>query len=319
MIGGDNRSVVSRLHIHQDRIDYFTNEITKMVNKAKGKNFVFNEDKAGGKTPSSILKDFELWGISTINSASGEDDDSKYKRLVDVVDMTLDPNVQQLIALRREEERLMEEIVNIPKIALGQQSGYVGAKTQAGTIAQSNLGTASLYQGFVGFIEHQLRHALNQYKLGAISEDENDIPVVGTDGIRYLKIMKDFQFEEIGTYIKIRDFIDEQARERLLGMAQAFAQNQAITFEDYLNIEQCRTFTELRAELMYAVRKRVRDAEKQQQMQMQMMQMQQEAQLQASVAPEQLRQEGANYRKEVEVASQMPPQGQEPQDPNLEM
>ena len=319
MIGGDNRSVVSRLHIHQDRIDYFTNEITKMVNKAKGKNFVFNEEKAGGKTPSSILKDFELWGISTINSASGEDDDSKYKRLVDVVDMTLDPNVQQLIALRREEERLMEEIVNIPKIALGQQSGYVGAKTQAGTIAQSNLGTASLYQGFVGFIEHQLRHALNQYKLGAISEDENDIPVVGTDGIRYLKIMKDFQFEEIGTYIKIRDFIDEQARERLLGMAQAFAQNQAITFEDYLNIEQCRTFTELRAELMYAVRKRVRDAEKQQQMQMQMMQMQQEAQLQANVAPEQLRQEGANYRKEVEVASQMPPQGQEQQEPDLEM
>lgn len=319
MIAGTNRSVVSRLHTLQDRIDYLTNKISQMVDKAKGKNFVFNEDKAGGKMPSEILNDFELWGITVVNSNTGEDDDTKYKRLVDVVDMTMDGNIQQLVALRREEERLMEEIVNIPKIALGQQSGYVGAKTQAGTIAQSNLGTAHLYQGYIKFIEYQLRHALNQYKLGAIYEDENDIPVVGTKGSEYLKVTKDFQFEEIGTYLKVRDFIDDQSRERLLSIALAFAQNQVITYEDYLNIEQCTTFTELRAELRQSLRRLSKEREKQQQMQMMMAQMEQQANLEGKVAPEQVRQEGANYRKGMEVAAQTQAQNQEQPSEDLVM
>jgi hypothetical protein len=307
MVMGENRSVVARLHQHQDRIDYITNEITKMMNRAKGKVYLINKQKLGSSTAKDVISDFERMGIHvTDGSATGEDFVAgQDARMVEVVDMTLDPNIQQLVSLRREEERLMEEIVNIPKVALGQQSGYVGAKTQAGTIAQSNLGTTYLYQGFVEFFEKQLAFALNQYKVSLMGESENDIPVVGTRGKQYLKITEDFQFEELGVYIKVKDFMDEQARERLIGLAQAAMQNQTIDMLDYIRIEKCKTYTEVINELDYSINKKKREAEKQQAM----MQMMQQAQMEQQMAQQQnmqsMKEDGANYRKELDIQGQM--------------
>ena len=303
MVMGENRSVVARLHQHQDRIDYITNEITKMMNRAKGKVYIINKQKLGSSAAKDVISDFERIGIHISDgSATGEDfvagQDSK---LVEVVDMTLDSNVQMLMTLRREEERLMEEIVSIPKVALGQQQGYVGAKTQAGTIAQSNLGTSYLYQGFVQFVEKQLAYALNQYKVTLIDEPETTIPVVGTKGKQYLKVTKEFQMEELGVYIKVKDFIDDTARERIIQIAQAAMQNQQIDILEYLQIEKCNTYTELENQLEYTLNKKKRDAEKQQQMQMMQQQMMQEQQMQQQAGMQQMKEEGANYRKEMDV------------------
>jgi hypothetical protein len=307
MVMGENRSVVARLHQHQDRIDYITNEITKMMTRAKGKVYLINRQKLGTATPKDVISDFERMGIHiTDGSATGEDfvagQDS---RMIEVVDMTLDSNIQLLMQLRQEEERLMEEIVSVPKIALGQQSGYVGAKTQAGTIAQSNLGTTYLYQGYIQFIEKQLGFALNQYKLSLMDEPETEIPVVGSRGKEYLKMIKDFQFEEMGVYIKVKDFIDEQARERLLALAQASMQNQAIDMLDYLRIEKAKTYTDLMNELEYSLNKKKRDAEKQQAMMQMMQQAQQEQQMAQQQQVAGMKEDGANYRKEIEVQGKM--------------
>lgn len=313
MVMGENRSVVARLHQHQDRIDYITNEITKMMTRAKGKVYLINRQKLGSSTAKDVISDFERMGIHiTDGSATGEDFVAgQDARLVEVVDMTLDPNVQQLVSLRREEERLMEEIVNIPKVALGQQQGYVGAKTQAGTIAQSNLGTTYLYQGFISFIEKQLSFALNQFKISLIDEKETEIPVVGTTGKEYLRLTKEFQFQELGVYLKVRDFIDEQAKERLIGLAQAAMQNQMIDMLDYIRIEKANSYTELMNELEYSLNRRQRDQQKQQAM----MQMMQQAQMEQQMAQQQditaAKEQGANYRKELDVAAKTMPQEQQ--------
>jgi hypothetical protein len=244
----------------------------------------------------------------TDGSATGEDFVAgQDARMVEVVDMTLDPNIQQLVSLRREEERLMEEIVNIPKVALGQQAGYVGAKTQAGTIAQSNLGTTYLYQGFIQFVEKELSFAINQYKVSLIDEPETEIPVVGTNGKEYFRLTKDFQFQELGVYLKVRDFIDEQAKERLIGLAQAAMQNQMIDMLDYIRIEKATSYTQLMNELEYSLNKREREREKQQAM----MQMMQQAQMEQQAAQQQdlmaAKEDGANYRKELDVAAKTMP------------
>jgi len=303
MVMGENRSVVARLHQHQDRIDYITNEITKMMNRAKGKVYLINKQKLGTSTAKDVISDFERMGIHiTDGSATGEDFvPGQDARLVEVVDMTLDPNVQQLVSLRREEERLMEEIVNIPKVALGQQQGYVGAKTQAGTIAQSNLGTTYLYQGFIQFIEKQLAHALNQFKITLIDEPEQYIPVVGTKGKEYLKLTEEFSFEELGVFIKIRDFIDDQARERLLMQAQAAMQNQMIDMVDYLKIEQAKTYSETISELEYSINKKKREMQEQQAQAQQMAMMQQQAQMGQQAELQAMKEENANYREELKT------------------
>jgi hypothetical protein len=301
MVMGENRSVVARLHQHQDRIDYITNEITKMMNRAKGKVYLINKQKLGTSSAKDVISDFERMGIHvTDGSANGEDFVSGADaRMVEVVDMTLDANIQQLVSLRREEERLMEEIVNIPKVALGQQSGYVGAKTQAGTIAQSNLGTTYLYQGFIEFFQKQLAFALNQYKVSLMDESENDIPVVGTRGKEWFKLTKEFQFEELGVYIKVKDFMDDSARERIISIAQAAMQNQQIDIADYIRIETAKTYTELINELQYSMNKKKRDVEKQQAMMQMMQQAQMEQQAQQQQQQQGMKEEGSNYRAEL--------------------
>ena len=312
MVMGESRSVASRLHKHQDRIDFLNNEITKAITRAKGKVFVLNKHKLGSATSQEVLNDFERMGIHiTDGNATGEDPiAADNNRVVEVVDMTLDPNVQQLLSLKREEERIMEEIVNVPKVAMGQQQGYVGAKTQAGSIAQSNLGTAYLYQGFVRFIEKDLQYALNQYKVSLLANDDEEIPVIGDRGMNYLKITKEFKFEDFGIYVKIKDFIDDQAKERLLFIAQAAMQNQAIDMLDYLQIETCKTYTELYNQLKFSLEKKKREMEKQQEVQAMMMQaqMEQQAQLQQDQAA--MKEEGNNYRAELQASAKQPQQQQ---------
>jgi hypothetical protein len=305
MVMGENRSVVSRLHKHQDRIDFLNNEITKSVTRAKGKVFVLNKHKLGTATAQDVLNDFERMGIHiTDGNATGEEMiGPDQNRVVDVIDMTLYTNVQQLLSLKREEERIMEEIVNVPKAAMGQQQGYLGAKTQAGTIAQSNLGTAYLYQGFVQFIEKDLQHSLNQFKVSLLENGDDDIPVIGDRGINYLKVTEDFKFEDFGIYVKIRDFIDDQAKERLLFIAQAAMQNQAIDMLDYLQLETSKTYTELYNNLKFSIEKKKRDAEKQQEVQMMMQQAQMEQQAQMQQDQMSLKEDGSNYRAELQAAA----------------
>jgi len=315
MVMGENRSVVSRLHKHQDRIDFLNNEITKSVTRAKGKVFVLNKHKLGTATAQEVLNDFERMGIHiTDGNATGEEfigpDQNK---VVDVVDMTLDPNVQQLLSLKREEERIMEEIVNVPKAAMGQQQGYMGAKTQAGTIAQSNLGTSYLYQGFVQFIEKDLQHSLNQFKVSLLANQDDDIPVIGDRGINYLKVTEDFKFEDFGIYVKIRDFIDDQAKERLLFIAQAAMQNQAIDMLDYLQLETSKTYTELFNNLKFSLEKKKREAEKQQEIQMMMQQAQMEQQQQLQQEQMAMKEEGNNYRAELKAQNEGQAQAAQPQ------
>jgi hypothetical protein len=322
MVMGENRSVVSRLHKHQDRIDFLNNEITKTITRAKGKVFVMNKHKLGTATAQEVLNDFERMGIHiTDGNATGEEViGPDQNRVVDVVDMTLDPNVQQLLSLKREEERIMEEIVNVPKAAMGQQQGYLGAKTQAGTIAQSNLGTAYLYQGFVQFVEKDLQHSLNQFKVSLLANGDEDIPVVGDRGMNYLKVTEDFKFEDFGIYVRIRDFIDDQAKERLLFIAQAAMQNQAIDMLDYLQIETSKTYTELYSNLKFSLEKKKREMEKQQEIQMMMQQAQMEQQQQMQQEQMSLKEGGSNYRAELQAAAKQeggaPPQ--ETQAPPME-
>lgn len=305
MVMGENRSVVSRLHKHQDRIDFLNNEITKTITRAKGKVFVMNKHKLGTATAQDVLNDFERMGIHiTDGNATGEEViGPDQNRVVDVVDMTLDPNVQQLLSLKREEERIMEEIVNVPKAAMGQQQGYLGAKTQAGTIAQSNLGTAYLYQGFVQFIEKDLQHSLNQFKVSLLANGDEDIPVVGDRGMNYLKVTEDFKFEDFGIYVRIRDFIDDQAKERLLFIAQAAMQNQAIDMLDYMQIETSKTYTELYNNLKFSLEKKKREIEKQQEIQMMMQQAQMEQQQQMQQEQMALKEDGSNYRAELQASA----------------
>jgi len=276
--------------------------------------FILNKHKLGSATSQEILNDFERMGIHiTDGNMTGEDfNNADYNKVVEVIDMTLDPNVQMMITLRREEERIMEEIVNVPKIAMGQQQGYLGAKTQAGSIAQSNLGTSYLYQGFIQFIERDLQYALNQYKVSLLAMESDTLGLLDDRGIEFMEITEDFKFEDFGVYIKVKDIVDETAKERLLAIAQAAMQNQMIDMRDYLRIETAKTYTEILKELDYSMQKKDQER-KQAEEQARIMQA---AQMEAQMAMQQqqaaMAQEGNNYRSELKFVGDMAKNGPPP-------
>lgn len=301
---GAVRSYASRLHQHQDRMDFYANEIVKKVHDAKGKKFVINKNKLGTSTSKQVLADFESMGFHVTDGAQDGEGNSG-ERIVDVVDMTLDPNITVLISLKQEEERMMEEIINASKISLGQQSGYVGAKTQAASITQSSYGTLHFYTSFIDFNELNLQYAINQSKIALINESENEIPLIGTEGIRYMKVTKDFVFEDYRVYVRVIDMITEEAKARLLNIALAFTQNGMMDPIDYLELERAKTYSDLIKHFQKSMRKK--DIErKQQEAQMQMMAAaQQEQAAQAKMGERETIEQGQNYRKELEVGAKM--------------
>jgi hypothetical protein len=195
---------------------------------------------------------------------------------------------------------------------MGQQQGYLGAKTQAGSIAQSNLGTSYLYQGFIQFIERDLQYALNQYKVSLLTMEQDTLGLLDDNGIEFLQITEDFKFEDFGVYIKVKDFLDEQARERLLGIAQAAMQNQLIDMRDYLRIETSKTYTELLKELQYSMDKKDRERKKAEEQAQIMQAAQMEAQMAMQQQQASMAQEGNNYRSELKFVGDMAKNGPAP-------
>jgi len=255
---GDRLSIIGMIHKNQDRMDFYRFKIIEMIGKDAGKNYMINGNKLGETIKTrELLQDFKSMGIHVIPGTSGESSDpTDNQRVVETVDMSLDPNIIRYIELFREEERIMEEVMNIPKVALGQQQATIGLGVQRGTISQSTLGLIGLYRNFVKFNEINLQYAVNLAKLIYTIDDKEAVFVVGDRGIQHLKWTKEFRFQDILLFVKTKDIIDENKKQRLLAIAQAMAQNQQIDMLDYINIELAENMIELKNNLEFSIKKR---------------------------------------------------------------
>lgn len=266
---GETNSVVSKLHQIQDLVDYYTNEIKRVVARNIGKGMIFFANKFKGATdPSAVIGDLQQFGIHFAQTADGEPGDSRVnEKIGEPIDMTLDPNIRELAALRAEQERIMESIVNLSPISMGNQQQYVSQGAQQATISQANISTVSIMNGFVKFAEIVLQHATNMGKIVHSLEDGMVIPIAGNRGREFLKETTEFSNEDLGIYIHVLDIIDEQGRIRLQNMAQALAQNQQLSFLDWVHIERARTYTEILDYMELVFKRQERDAKQQAAMQ----------------------------------------------------
>jgi len=256
---GEGLSIIGTISDNQDRMDAYRFKIMEMVGKDAGKTYIIYGDKLGETVNApELMTDLKAMGIHTM-TPTGEDPDGRIQDPIKLVDLSLNPTVMRYVELFNEEERIMEEIMNIPKIALGQQQTYIGLGTQKGTIAQSTLGLSIMYRNFVKYNEINLQYSINLAKL-VYTDPKSEAPfVVGDRGIQFLKWLKEYRYEDILLFIKTKDIIDEKGKERLLAIAQALSQNQQIDILDYLKIEMATNRTELYNELDYSARKRKRE------------------------------------------------------------
>jgi hypothetical protein len=261
---GENRSVTDKLKKHQDRIDAFRRKLTDNAAKLGGKGIVINGSVFGIRENDKVVADLKRDGVSVINAESGEPGEaSPFQGAIMPIDMSGDPNMRYYIDLIREEERNMEEISNIPKIAQGTQSGYIGAGVQDRTLAQSALGTATLYYGFIEWVNYLMQYSVNvaKYAMTASNDDYHARLKIGDIGYKYVHITRELRLEEVSVWFKVQDVIDESAKGRIRAYAQAFSQNPEWGIDplDILELERARTWTEMINNLEYSLKRKKRE------------------------------------------------------------
>lgn len=297
MVLDQYRSLVSRIAELQDSIDICRYKIKEVMGRDLGKQFIINGNKMGSTTAKTLITDFKAMGLSVVEGTSGEEGDpSQNQNLVNVIDMTLDPNISKYVELSSYYENLMEEISSVPKVALGQET-KVGLGVQQNTIQTASKANLNLFNGFAKFVEENIQYATNcQKNIYAIEGNTDAEWVIGERGLEYIRATKDFIFENFLIYLKIENVIDEQSRKELFDIAFNLSQNGMLDIIDWLKIKESKNMTELQNYFEYAVNKKERKAKEAQmaaqEQQMAMMQQQDQAKMQ-QVA---MKEEGANQR-----------------------
>lgn len=268
IIWGQLNSIVSTLHQIQDLADYYTNEVKKLVSRNVGKVVVFYANEfQGPHSPAAMLSDFESYGIHYLTKKKGETgfSDKNGEKLMDILDLTLDPNIRELAALRAEQRAIMESISNLSPLAMGSQQQYVSQGTQSQSISQSNISTVATMNCFLQHTEMVMQYATNVARIiHSLEDGAKAIPIAGSRGQDFLKETSKYSLEQFGCWIKVLDVIDDKGKERLLSIALGLVQAKMFSMVDYVEVEQASTYTEaLQYFRMIAKRQERKEAEQQ--------------------------------------------------------
>lgn len=298
---GSNVSPVDRFRQIQSDCDALRLKIMETVSTALGKTYVFYSDVA---QPKDIIEDLKNFKITVVNRADPEEPIINNNKLVDMVDMTLDPNIENYVRLRKELRQDMKDVVSQSSITQGIQQTYIGGGTQQATIAQAGNGTVALMSGFFQHFAFIQQHTLDIAKtmmLEAKNEEEADL-IFSVASKEFWRSIQDLGVPDLQVRIEMEDFIDEERRARYQQYALAMAQNAKETgfsMLDALNIESARTSKELYRKIKESLELKKREAERlrQQEMGERQQQFQQTQQMQGQIF--QLEEQGKQMRDQI--------------------
>jgi hypothetical protein len=270
MFGGTNRSVVDLTYDNQDQIDAYKFKIREAVSKDLGKTYVFNGAKMKD-LPQEVFANLKAMGIHVTTGVDGEDPGMLDNRpMAEVVDMSMNKDILAYMQLITAENDEMEKVISASKIALGQQTSYVGLATQQQTIARNEMGMSSYTDGFMQYYADLQQYILNKAKIMYMDNEgaEEAELMLSKDGLEFFRNSSEFQIEDMMVRVDVEDIIDEGAKQRLLDIALAMAQNSQHTgfdMEDYLIVETSRTYTEMKKKFAEVIAKKKAESQRNQQ------------------------------------------------------
>ena len=291
MMFGRNVSITQRLEPLQDERDIFSYLIRQCAARDSGKVLMYNTALMpkgyNGKIDLVITK-MKTQGVVEYDTARAEEANlignvgaAKFYYVEDLGMKVTDIEAYTFMIDRIDRE--MQQIVSIPAVALGQQTGTVGKGVQENTAMYATIPQEWMYKGFVEYINSLLQYSVNLSKIAYLSKGSYEgIFLLNNKQVTFLKIAKDFLFEDFTIRIRSDDVIDEQARISIVQQAQAWAQNQTITPLDSLRVQKAKTYNEAEKILEEALVRQ--QNEKQQAQQFEAQQQQAELQNKAQLA-----------------------------------
>lgn len=287
---GRNVSPVDRFRQMQSDCDAYLFKVREKIAKDLGKAYIIWAEALGGDNLDAavIMGDLKKEGMTVLNRADGEEPIINGKP-VEMVDMTLDPNIRTYIELRKEMIQDMRSVVSQTNITTGMQQSYIGGGTQRQTIEQANNATVGLMQGFYQYFAYIQQYVLNTAKVMLLdAKNEDEAELIFSEASRdFWRELDKIPVEDMQVRVEMEDFIDDEMRTELNTMSLAWSQNYKDTGfgpVEWLQTKKARTTTELLRTMKETFEKKEMQAEKirkqEAQQQMAMQQQQQQFQMQ---------------------------------------
>lgn len=301
IVQGDGISIIGTVADMVDKMDLYQTKISESVGKSKGKCHVFIGNEIN-KSVKELVTNLSTMGIDVIIGTSGEAGDSNGKgKVVQSVDMTLDPNVTAYIQLSLDLERQIEELLNLPKIAQGMQKQVIGLGVQQNTTSLASQGMGYMWYNLFKLNTLALNHAINMGRLLIASGNHNMDFVVGVRGEKMMKIIKDTRFEDCLIDITLKDSISESQKQLISQVMLGKAQRGEVDMREAVSFIKANTLTELENDLEYFENKREQKMQAQQAMQAQQQQALLAQEMQADLQKKKMEQDGQSSRTDQTV------------------
>lgn len=281
---GTSISVVGIIKRYQDLRDAFLTKMISMASSAIGKAVVIRASKlpAGMNTP-DVISQLKQARVLVIE---GDDIDETPdgKKLAETVDLTLDPNINQILQIAQYFEGVISDVLNIPPQVRGMMSGYQSAKVVDNVQIQSSKGLNYLYKGFMLWVKEVVEYSVDLYKVMAPDDSlgREHLELVVGDATAELLSMEDIkrmQFEDFLIDFDATNFANEQQKKEIANLTVQVATSgmPRKIIKDYIKLQKLDTVTE---QLNYLEAEIYKDEMKEQQ---QLMAQQEQAMAQAEL------------------------------------
>ncbi len=241
------KSDVSKIRKIQDEVDYYSNKVKDKAIRDWGKNYIIRGKALGLEDISDFLEDFRAQSITvTVENGEEANSDLQANKDVQIVDLTLDPNIMRYVELKSTLVREMREAMSLPDAAIGLQKTTIGKAVQENTMAAANTGLAPFYNTMLSFFQTTMQTAVNMQKLAFSADDMDDIieEMVGIDGYNYIQATRGVIFDFYGVYISIMDMIKQDDRNKLISEGMLAVQSDPSLLPYMIKLRRFKTYTE---------------------------------------------------------------------------
>jgi hypothetical protein len=247
---GVSMGIAGRLKEYQKLKDYFQTKLNQLVYNSKGKRYVMYSDAMpeGMRSP-DILAQLTQAGMVILPSRDMDDPQGNGK-LIETIDMTLDPSIVGLSQLIDRLRVYMDDIISMPANSRGMVSSYQSKDTLRMNLESASKGMASYYSTFYTWALRLLEYSTDLAKtiMGESDEDTMSL-LVGDAMVEYVetKDIKDMQMKDFAMSLGLQDFLNDQERAMFVQyyMQRASATNDPEDELVFANIARIKTKTEM--------------------------------------------------------------------------
>lgn len=226
---------------------------TQMFANAKGKIPFLDASKFPSfmKTP-DVLAAIEQQGILIGNRSEAEAEAERTNKMLEILDMTIDPNVMTLLESMRYLDEQVGSIINMPRFSIEGTKDYTSASQLANNVQTTDVGTSWLYAGLQ---EHFLRiidKAIEKTILVTSKSDKEYFALQVGDAQAELLSLKDVQellAEGFKPYLQSNNELTEKIKNNIAMITMQSAANNPSAALEYLAVETCETVDDLKVTL----------------------------------------------------------------------